>query len=254
MTRILAALLLLVPATVQAEPVRAHYAAYAKGLNAMRLDAEFDVTPQRYRVRLQFRTTGAVGTVFRGQSDSVSEGRFVAGRPAPTRYFSSGVFRGTPRVTQIDYASSRPTIRQMQPPNDAEREPVPAEAQIGTVDTLSVLAQLVQQVNATGKCDGRATTFDGRRLSEVSARTTGQDQLPPTSRSTFAGPALRCDFDGRQVGGFMLDADRAALSRPQGGSAWFASVTPGGPLVPVRIVFPARLIGEVTVYLADKEE
>ena len=134
MTRTLAALLLLVPAAAQAEPVRAHYALYARGLNAVRLDAEFDVTPQRYRVKMLFRTTGTVGAMFRGQSESVVDGRFVAGRPVPNRYFASGYFRDTPRVTQIDYAAGQPNIRQMQPPNDAERELVPPAAQAGTVD------------------------------------------------------------------------------------------------------------------------
>lgn len=254
MTRTLAALLLLVPAAAQAEPVRAHYALYAKGLNAVRLDAEFDVTPERYRVKMQFRTTGTIGAMFRGQSESTVDGRFVAGRPVPNRYFASGYFRDTPRVTQIDYSAGQPNIRQMQPPNDAERELVPPAAQVGTVDGLSVMAQLVQQVNATGRCEGEARTFDGRRLSDVSARTIGPDQLAPNPRSTFSGPALRCEFEGRQTGGFMLDADRVALLKPQRGSVWFAATAAGGSLVPVRVVIPTRFVGDITVYLAAKDE
>lgn len=249
----IAALLLLLPAAARAEPVSAHYAAYARGLNAVRFDAEFDVTPQRYRVRLLFRTTGTVGSMFRAQSEAISEGRFVAGRPAPTRFFSHGTFRGDQRVTQIDYQSARPSVRQMVPANDAEREPVPPEAQVGTVDSLSVMAQLVLLVNTTGRCEGSARTFDGRRLSEVSARTVGQDTLAPESRSSYAGPALKCEFQGRQTGGFALDADRAALARPQQGFAWFAATTPGGPMVPVRIVFPTRLAGDITVYIANRD-
>ncbi len=255
MTRIFALLLLLLlPAVANAEPVRARYAGYAGGLNALDMTADFDVMPQSYRVRLAFRTTGTVGALFRSQAESTVEGRFVAGRPVPARFFSTGVTRGKQRVTQIDYTGGQPNVRQLQPPNDGEREPVPPAAQIGSVDSLSVMAQLVRQVNASGRCEGRATTFDGRRLSEMEARTVGQEQLPATSRSSFAGPALRCDFEGRQTGGFALDADRAELARPQRGSAWFAATVPGGPLIPVRVSFTTRLFGDATMYLTAKAE
>lgn len=254
MIRHLAALALLVLAVARAEPVHVRYAAYAAGLNALNMDADFDVTPQSYRVHLAYRTVGTVGVLVRSQQDTVAEGRFVASRPVPQRFFSAGTLRGTPRVTQIDYAAGQPTVRQLQPSNDGEREAVLPAAQAGTIDTLSAMAQLMQQVNASGRCDNRARTFDGRRLAEMESRTAGQEVLAPTRRSGFAGPALRCDFEGRQTGGFMLDGDRAVLSRPQRGSAWFAAPAPGGPMIPVRIVFAARLVGEVTMYLAPREE
>ena len=115
------------------------------------------------------------------------------------------------------------------------------------------MAQLVRQVNATGRCEGRSRTYDGRRLAELTARTAGREVLEQTSRSSFAGPALRCDFEGRQLAGFRLDADRTAAQRPRRGTAWFAATTPGGPMIPVRIQFETDLIGNLTMYLAAPE-
>lgn len=246
-----AAIIVLVTAA-PAGAIEAHYDAYAAGVNVIEMDARFEVGADRYRVELDSRTVGAFGLLMRNTSKTVVEGRFVGARPVPDRFFSTGTLRGGPRVTQIDYVGGKPTVRQLVPPNDAEREPVPPAQQADTVDTLSAAAELLHQVNTTGRCEGRATTFDGRRLSVLEARTSGEQVLEPTGRSSFAGKALRCEFVGRQLGGFMLNEDRERLSQPQAGTAWFAAVVPGGPMIPVRIAFKTRWFGEATMYLARR--
>lgn len=252
---LLAVALCAAPAASQPAPgaapgtVRLSYAAYAKGLNFLNLDAEYTITPRDYRVRLAHRTAGTIGALFRGEQETRVEGRFVGDRPAPARFFSAGHFRGQQRVTQIDYPAGAPVIRQMQPPNDQEREPVPEAMQAGTVDTISAMAQLVRQVNATGRCEGRSTTFDGRRLSALSVRTAGQEVLEPSSRSSYSGPALRCEIEGRLLAGFRNDDRRDEAARPRRGSAWFARVQPDGPLVPVRLTFEAPFAGAATLYV-----
>ncbi len=248
-----AALLLCLSPVAQAQTVSAHYAAYATGFNVLRLDAELAVAPRDYRVHLTYHTAGTVGVLVRAEQDTVVEGAFVGDRPAPRRFYSVGHLRGRPRVTQIDYPKGQPEIRTLTPPNEEEREPVPAADQAGTIDSVSAMAQLVRQVNATGRCEGHSRTYDGRRLAELSARTAGREVLEQTSRSVFAGPALRCDFEGRQLGGFRLDVDRAAAQRPRRGTAWFAAASPGGPMIPVRMQFETDLIGSLTTYLAAPE-
>ena len=255
MRRLLLAALALLPALpARADTVRAHYRAYAAGLPIAVLDADWEVPrdaqPGPYRVHLAFRTTGALALAYSGGVDSTAEGRLDGPRLQPRRFFSAGTLRGQQRVTQIDYPGRDPHIRQLIPPNDEERDPVPAADQSGTADSLSALALLVRDVNATGRCDGALRTFDGRRLGELRASTGPVQTLDPTSRSTYAGPALRCDFTGRQLGGFIRDADQAALRRPQEGTAWFAAPVPGGQSIPVRMEFHTRWAGPITMYLA----
>ena len=239
------------PGIARAEPVRATYAAYARGLNVLNLEADFALTATTYRVNIAYRTAGTVGAMFPGEQTTAVDGRFVAGRPVPRRFDSRGVFRGAPRATLIEYVNGQPLVRALTPPNEEERELVPEASQAFTVDGVSVMAQLIHQVAATGRCDGSATTFDGRRLSEVTARTVGQEVLPPTNRSSFAGTALRCDFEGRLLAGFRRDADPAAGRQLQGGSAWFAATTPGGTPIPVLVTFRAPWIGAATLHLTS---
>ena len=111
------------------------------------------------------------------------------------------------------------------------------------------MASLLHQVASSGHCEGALNTFDGRRLSSIEAHTVGEETLPKTDRSMFEGPALRCDFEGRQIGGFVHDEDAAVLRRPQHGSAWFASLAPGAAPTPVKITFANRVLGATTVYL-----
>ncbi len=241
--------LLLLVLAAPASATEARYEGYAAGVNVVDVDARFEVGPERYRVALDYRTVGALGWVARGRQQASASGRFVGGRPAPARMASAGTVRGERRVVEIDYASGQPEVRQLVPSGEGEREAVPGPERAGTIDPLSGMAELIRQVNATGRCDGRVTMFDGRRLGVLEVRTGGVQVLEPTRRSSFAGRALRCDFVGRQTGGFMLDADRAQARRPQEGTAWFAAAAADGPMIPVRVAFRTRWLGDATMYL-----
>ena len=245
-------LLLALPLAARCEPVEAHYAAYAAGLNVLNMEVRLDLSPVSYRLQLEYRTAGTFGLFVHSQQNTVVQGGFTTGRATPRRFVSSGLLRGAPRVTEIDYPDGQPTVRQLVPPNEQEREAVSPAEQRGTIDTLSAVAQLVEEVTQTGRCDGTVRTFDGRRLAQLRAWTVGTEVIPPSSLSTFTGSAVHCDFEGRQLGGFKLDEDRARLEQPQRGSAWFAAVTPNGPVLPVRISFRTRWFGDAIMYLTAK--
>ena len=233
-------------------PVAVAYVAYAAALPVLRLHASYAIGQAAYEVKLTFDTAGVFGIVLHAHVDSTATGLLADGRARPSRYYAVGDMRGRPHVTQIDYAAGVPRVVQLAPPLKDDNEPVPEALQLGTIDSLSAMAELVDSVARTGRCDGTQRTFDGRRLSELSARTVGEETLAPTGRSTFSGRALRCDLEGRQVAGFAKDADRDSAARPLHGSAWFASLAPGTPAVPVRISFETRFFGAATAYLVAK--
>ena len=258
---LLAATLLepLLPRSAAAQPAaqpapaaetRVGYAAYAAGLNVLTMQAAFAVGPQAYSVHLVLDTAGLFGAVVHSHSDSTATGRFAQERAEPQRFYSWGDTRGRRRITQIDYPGGEPKIVQLVPPiSEDDRDPVPPAQTAGTLDSLSAMAELIHLAASTGHCDGTARLYDGRRLSELSARTVGQEVLAPSDRSSFSGPALRCDFEGRQLAGFVHDADETELKQVQHGSAWLARLVPGGALLPVRISFQTRWFGAATMYV-----
>ncbi len=245
-------MLSLAPLACRAEPVRAHYETYAAGLNVMQMDALMDSSGARYRLDLEFQTKGTFAVFNKTRILSRADGRLAGGVAAPSRYYSAGTMRGEQRLTLIEYEGGQPTIKQLAPPNEEEREAVPAALQRDTVDPLSAMAQLIDQVNRTGKCEGSARTFDGRRMAQMRAWTVGDEVLEPTGRSSFAGPTLHCGFEGRQLAGFKTDESREGQEREQKGGAWFAALVPGGPKIPVRISFHTRWFGDAVMYLEPK--
>jgi hypothetical protein len=228
------------------------YAGYVAGLNVSQIRAAFDFAGEGYQMGVSFRTSGLVGAFFRAENIARVEGAWRAGRAAPKVYASAGLWRGNPREIEIDYPQGQPVIKTFVPPTDPEHEPVPESMRTNTTDALSAIADLVHLVATTGRCDGETTTFDGRRVSKVAVHTVGMENLPHESRSSFAGPALRCDINGQQIAGFATDAGPDDMIRkPQHSSVWLASVQPGMPMVPVLMSFEVRFMGHMTVYLTQ---
>ncbi len=254
MPRLLVILGLLTPACAQAQqPAAVHlgFVVYAAGLSVVRLQSEVEITPERYRIDLAYRTTGLFGAFFSSEISSFVQGRWAGARPQPVMFASWGTLRGANRRTVIDYVAGQPKIRTLEPADESDRDPVPPAMQHDTVDSLSAMAMLVRQVNSTGRCDGHTTMFDGRRLSEITSHTVGIENLEPESRSSFSGPALRCEMVGRQLGGFQHDVSEAELHKLHYSTAWLAAVVPGGQKLPVRVTFETRFFGHATAYLTE---
>ena len=245
-------LALMLPCAALAQtPVSLHasYDVYAAGLQVAKLETGIDFGLWNYQMSQAWHTTGLAGLLFRGhQFDRVS-GSWHGLDASPSAFLGRGMWRGKQRVAAIDYQRGQPVIRELQPPNNREREPVPQSLRANTIDTLSALAQLLHVVADTGRCDSSVDTYDGRRAVKIEAHTVGEEILKPSSRSNFAGPALRCDFSGRMIAGFKFGDDRAREAKPMHGSAWLAPVVAGGPPLPVRMAFETRWFGEAVMYL-----
>lgn len=219
--------------------VQASYTAYWSGFSVATLDASLEFGADAYRVVGTMRTTGMLAVFVNGETTSYVEGRI---RPsaaplalAPERFGMEGRWRDRLRAVAMAWQGPNPEVLRLEPANQEERDPVPPELQRGTVDALTALAALVRQAATSNRCDGAAEVFDGRRRSDFKAVTEGMETLPAHRWGGFAGPALRCRFEGRQIAGFWKEQNREEASKPRGGTAWFASPGPGLPMIPVRI-------------------
>jgi hypothetical protein len=244
------ALPVLGPRPALSEPLRAVYGVQAAGLQVMQLEVVFDLAaPGRYSIESRSRFTGVASLFSGGGATSRVDGTWQDGQVAPQRFMVDGVWRGEPRRVVLDYPRGDPVLRQLLPAADPDREPVPSELRRNTIDSLSALAQLTRNLASSGRCEGRAAVFDGRRSAEFTARTLGRDILAPW-RTAWHGEAIRCGFSGRQTGGFRRDDDAEARA-PQEGMAWMARPFPGAPFLPVRVQMPGRWLGPLTGYLLE---
>jgi hypothetical protein len=245
-------LLLPTPApAVEAPELHASYNLYAAGFHVAEVEVSFGVGPHYYDIRVAYHTTGVVSLFRHGHQLTTVVGTWNADRPQPQEYQSVGVWQGEDKITLMDYLHGQPLIRQLIPPQEKEREPVPLSLQQNSVDSLSALAMLIRRVADTGRCEASVHTFDGNRASEITAHTAGEDVLLPSSRSIFTGKTLRCDFVGQMLAGFLYEDNTPYDRRPLHGSAWLADMVPGTPPVPVQMQFDTRWFGEATMYLTQ---
>lgn len=244
--------LALAPCATRAEPLLAHYEVRAAGLQVMLVDARFDLDGPRYQVSTRIRTTGVVGVFSNGDQVTSVEGAWRGVEPQPSRYRVTGMWRGAKRAVALDWPiPGHPVVGEMVPPNEAEREPVPENLRQGTMDGLSALAKLTRIVAETGRCDGSAAVYDGRRRADYAVRTEGMQTLPP--EGGFGRDALRCAFESRLLAGRRGDQDAEEARKPQPATAWLGRPLPGHRPIPVRIELPSRWFGTIRVLLLGVE-
>jgi Protein of unknown function (DUF3108) len=229
-------------------PVHLAYQTYALGIPVASLSSTLDLGGQSYRLDLAFHTIGIAAVLSAGHQRSIVQGTWDGDRPIPHWFTGDGVWHGENRHVLIEYHYGQPSVLSLVPPADPDREPVPPAMTANTVDQLSAIALVIHRVAETGRCDASAQTYDGRRLAVFEAVTVGEETLIADDRSSFRGRALRCDFQGRLIAGFMRGAGEEAR-QPKHGSAWLAPIVPGAPPLPVRITFETSWLGQATMYL-----
>jgi hypothetical protein len=244
-------------AAADTAPLRASYTAYLAGMPVLDLDANIVFgTDGRYQVVATFRTRGIVSAFVSGEQTSRTDGllpRRGEDGLQPIRYTMDGRWNGNVRRIALDYERGLPIVRALEPPNTDEREPVPPAMQAGTVDALTALATLMRTFSTTGRCEGEAKMFDGRRRTDFVAATIGQEELKRDRRAIFVGTATACRFEARQVAGFYRKWDRSESERPRQGRAWMARLVADGPPLPVRIEVESGWLGTATIYLTRIE-
>ena len=233
--------------------IRLSYTLYGHGFHVLNVVVDLRLSGAGYSVRLNDRTAGFLGLMLHTDVTSTATGRFTSAGVRPVRFESTGYSRGAQRQTVLEYVDGNPSVRVLTP-SEPRRDRVDPAQTTGSIDTLSAMADMMREVQQDGRCDGHATVFDGLRLTQVSARTVGQQTVPPDGRSPYGGSALRCDFVSLQTGGFLHNDEEARLRKPQHGSAWVAPVGQNLPALPVRITFENPKLGLATMFLTKIEQ
>ena len=254
---LLAAPIAAAPARADTAPIRASYVAYVAGMPVLDLDADVSFGADgTYRISTTFRTRGIASAFVSGEQTSRTEGALPR-RPddalQPARYDMEGRWNGRVRRIAVEYQRGMPIVRALEPPNTEEREPVPPEQQAGTIDALTALAGLMRAVSRTGRCEGQAKMFDGRRRTDFVAATVGEEVLERDRRGIFVGKATVCRFEGRQVAGFYRNWDREEAEKPRVGRAWIARLVADGPPLPVRLEVDSGWFGTTVLHLTRVE-
>ncbi len=193
----------------QQKSVEIDYEVWAGGLQAMSLETRMLRAQDRYRVDVTVESAGMLGRLFPFKLNARTQGTRQAesrDNPRPEAYEVRSKWRDQDRLVAIDYAAAaRPLVKVDPPAEDDNRDPVPMDQIVGTVDPMSAVLTLLEQTAVLGRCQGEIPVFDGRRRYDMVVRHIGPAEVSETSYSPYAGPAVECRAGMKKIGGFWHD-------------------------------------------------
>jgi hypothetical protein len=247
---VIALLLICLPPTAGAEGAHVlHYTARLHGVPLLDISYCLALGPSSYASSISARTLGLVEMLVHGRSEGHAAGAIEGVRVKPAAYEETGRLSGEDHSVAIGYKNGDPVLRHMEPPLEKYRLPIPPGDLAGAVDGLSAVALESLVATRSGACQGQALVYDGFQLRRATTRTAGIEVLKPNARSIFSGPALRCDTASEMLAGYLKDKPVPPQARPRFSTAWLGRLSPGGPMLPLKLSFDADFLGDIIVDL-----
>ena len=232
-------LALLISAGQAQAATRLGYEIYLGGLHVGSLEVRIDRSATDYQLELDGRARGLVEWVTGFSGRLIASGDATASWALTPRSYSERVsFRGNARKVDVGFGGGGvAAVTADPPPENDDRDPVPANLLQGALDPLTGLIGAAQRAAAIGRCEETIPLFDGRRRLDLTFIDDGIERLKPTGTARFEGEARRCKFKvavlagaKKASGNWNRPEDRGRIH-----TAWIAEAKPGGPVVPVRI-------------------
>ena len=220
----------------ESAPIRASYDVYFGGLHILSAVSEFSRADDAYTLTATSKTEGILSAFWDWRGETRSQGRYVAGRALPTRHESRGLRGDETKVVELTYDSGGEVSSvRVDPPLDPEEvTELPDGAEIGTIDPLSVIAELSRVVASDGRCDGEFAVFDGRRRYDLRITDQGAATLPETPYSIFSGAVMACGVEYSLLGGERREKSRYATTA-RDRVVYVARPLADGPAMPVAL-------------------
>lgn len=223
-------------ASGQPENVRLGYEVYFSGLHILSVDAELETSDEKYRLKVSSATQGMTDFFVGWKGESETSGLFAGSAAVPQGFRNRGVWKGDPRLVEIDYsASGDVTSYKVEPePDPDEVTRLPDNAEVGTSDPLTVIALVTKEINRGATCSGSFPVFDGKRRYDVTISPKAPEFISPNDYSIYSGQALACGLDLKILGGDRKEKSKYAETA-RNRVVYVARPLENAPAVPVRL-------------------
>lgn len=243
-----------------ADGVSLGYEGYLGGFHLMSAEVQIARNDTNYRMVTNAEGRGLVGWIIDWHSKAVTEG--VVGRDGSLRplWHRRDMIRGDrpAKIMQIEYTDDGvPMVARLREGDEAEF--AEARDRKGTLDPMSAVSSILDQMAAGQACRGNFPVFDGKLRYDATAQMGETKRLKGNSYMMYRGMAERCDLVLTPIDGF--DDDEPKGNPRERGSPdtetmvltlWFASPAKGLPSVPVLATADSDF-GGLRIYLARAE-
>lgn len=222
------------------------YDVYAGGIHAVK--AQLDVSYQnndRYDMKIDARTIGFLGKLVPWSGTFETHGwRGENNMIQPEIHRSVASWRGDEDLTEYQYGRDGgfQKLRIVEASKDKTPPTVDPELVKGTMDVLTGMLEVMQNIQSDGKCEGTSEIFDGKRRFEMVFNHDMEEVLIPTDYNVYSGPSSRCQVEVKPGKGEWHVKPRGWMSIQEQGrekdsmpTVWFAKVSDEMPAVPVKV-------------------
>lgn len=246
------------PTAARAETLTLGYLVGWGHMTLAEAEVSFSQSDAGYRLGGTGRTRGLLELLFSWQGRAATEGERRQDGRRPLVHEHEGTWNESTRWTRVDWNGTAPPKTEARPPPDPEQvTPVAPAATRGTRDPLTVILSLLDRLAETGRCEGEAKVWDGRRRYDIAVSHLGEETLVADRPWTYGGRAVGCTLDFERIGGFWRerpgggDGDESAALRRV---IWAAEIAPGRwALVRAEVETPyGTVVGRLLV--ADRDD
>lgn len=243
-----------------AEGVSLGYEGYLGGFHLMSAEVQLARNATNYRMMTTAEGRGLVGWIIDWRSEAVTEGVIEDGGHLRPLWHRRDMIRGDKpaKIMQIEYRDDGvPLVARLREGDEAKF--AAAQDRKGTLDPISAVTSILDQMAAGQACVGNFPVFDGKLRYDATARMGEAKRLNGNSYMMYKGVAERCDLVLTPIDGFD-DDELQGNPRERGSPSedtmvltlWFASPAEGLPTVPVLASADSDY-GGLRIYLARAE-
>ena len=219
------------------------YDVYYSLLRLVTIESRTRLEPDVYSLESHMETVGLIGAIFPWTYHSEVHGRIDGAKLHPDVFNSHSEIRDRVQQVSLRYDKAGPTIDELTPfdanvlGQEYTRDEVPADLIAGTIDPLTEIASMSQQLARGEGCSGTRSVFDGLRRYDVVYEDLGESKLESSSYDRYAGTARQCRSHVKPIAGFWKpkeekDEKADAITSI---TAWLMAPLPGLEPVPVRM-------------------
>jgi len=242
--------------TAPAEPeLELHYDVYYSLLRLVTIASRSRVVENVYSLQSSMETVGLLGTLFPWTYRSEVHGRIDGERLQPDVFNSHSEIRDRVQQVSLRYDAAGPLVDEITPfdaavlgqGEDYVRDEVSPEMRAGTIDPLTEIASVSQQLARGQGCAGVRSVFDGLRRYDVIYEDLGETTLEGSRYDAYEGRARQCRSRIKPIAGFWKPKEDEGESITSI-TAWMMPPVPGADPVPVRIAVEGRR-GTLSIHL-----
>lgn len=223
------------------------YSVYAGGLHALDATLDIDLTKnERFSVKLFAKTYGLLGRLAPWFGTFETHGWFNKsnGSAHPQMHKSSTTWKDDLEVKEYKYNKDGSFKEYLvtDEHSDAEKREVESELTHQTTDILSATLEMMAQIAAGQKCEGKSEIFDGKRRYRLVFDHKKEVELKKSKYNIFEGNAVECTIRVEPMGGKWHKKPRGWFAIQEQGrekgkmpTIWLANMDKSAPAIPVKV-------------------